>query len=338
MLIVGHDLVSELLDGREHDLIALVRDTYVHHHHGADALPLSSFLRFPGDPANRIIALPAFVSRPIPAAGVKWISSFPGNVQFGRPRASAAILLNSLRTGHPEALIEGSLISGRRTAASAALAAELLTTGSPPTGVSLIGCGVINFEILRFLTVVFPAMASVTVHDADPERAAEFAATCRDLMPSAEVTMLRGLDDALRRHDLVSFATTSTTPHTDLSACSPGTVVLHISLRDVYPDAVFSHHNVVDDADHVCREQTSLHRAETNSGNRDFIATSIAELITGEHRAGRCRDKVTVFSPFGLGVLDIALAGFVRELAESAERGERIDNFLPGQGAQLNTR
>lgn len=338
MLIVGHDLVHELLDGRERELMALVRETYLDHHRGSAALPHSLFLRFPDNAADRIIALPAFVSRPIPAAGVKWISSFPGNLQFGQPRASAAILLNSLVTGHPEALIEGSVISARRTAASAALAAELLTRGSPPVGVSLIGCGVINFEILRFLAAVFPAMSGVVVHDTDPDRAAGFAARCRELLPSIEVTVLDQLDEALRRHDLVSIATTSTTPHTDLSACGPGSVVLHISLRDVYPHAVFSHHNVVDDADHVCREQTSLHRAEITCGNRDFIAASIAELITGGHRQGRCRDKVTVFSPFGLGVLDIAVAGFVRGLAESAGRGERIVNFLPGQEAQLNTR
>jgi len=34
--------------------------------------------------------------------------------------------------------------------------------------------------------------------------------------------------------------------------------VLHLSLRDIRPDALLEGVNVVDDADHVCREATSV--------------------------------------------------------------------------------
>ncbi len=331
MLIVGHDMVRHLLDGHEREVMALMRDTYRAHRAGSSTVPHSSFLRFPGNTSDRIIALPAYTGGNVPAAGVKWIASFPANVPAGRPRASAAILLNSLVTGFPEALIEGSLISARRTAASAALAAELLTAGDAPAGVSLIGCGVINLEILRFLAVVFPRMRQVTVHDTDQSRAVEFAHRCEQALSGAVVTVVDDLDRALARNSLVSFATTATAPHTDLTACVPGTVVLHISLRDVYPEAVLAHHNIVDDADHVCRERTSLHLAEQLSGSRDFIAASLAELIEDHHRTSRKADTVTVFSPFGLGVLDIALADHVRRAAESSGTGAHFADFLPGQ-------
>ncbi len=332
MLTIGNGDVRRLLDGREREVLNAVREAYLLHAAEDTSLPHSVFLRFPDDPGNRIIGLPAYLGGAEPLAGMKWIASFPGNVAEGLERASAAIIVNSMRTGRPVALVEGSTISARRTAASAALAAAALPSGDGrETGVSLIGCGVINFEVLRFLLVVRPEITDITVHDLDARRAADFRDRCAaELAGDGRVVRVaESAGEALSAHRLVSLATTATVPHLDLDACLPGTLVLHVSLRDVTVEGVLDAVNVVDDPDHVCRAATSVHLAETRVGSRSFIDTTLGELLRDAEPGPRDPARTTLFSPFGLGVLDLALAGLVLREARAAGVGQEISGFLP---------
>ncbi|GGT80250.1 2,3-diaminopropionate biosynthesis protein SbnB [Streptomyces coeruleorubidus] len=328
MLVLRKADVEKILGGREKEHIELVRQTYSLHDKGATAVPHSIFLRFPDQPANRIIGLPSYRGGDNPAAGLKWISSFPANIHSGIARASAVMVLNSLRTGHPEALLEASLISAARTAASAALAADILTEGRRPQGVSLIGCGVINLEILRYLKAAIGTLGEITLYDTSRVRAEEFARRCHELLPDAGVTLADSIEDALEAQRLVSFATNAGEPHVDLTPAEPGTVVLHVSLRDIDPLSINGAHNIVDDADHVCRERTSLHLTEQITGGRAFIDASIGQLINGTAAFTPDPDKVTVYSPFGLGVLDLALADDVHTTARELGIGLEITDFL----------
>ncbi|BAC71357.1 2,3-diaminopropionate biosynthesis protein SbnB [Streptomyces avermitilis] len=331
MLILRRADVTDVLSGRETEIIDLVAETYRLHDEGQTSLPHSTFLRFPEEhhSRDRIIGLPAYRGGERPVAGMKWISSFPGNVAAGTDRASAAVVLNSLGNGHPVAFVEGAVISAKRTAASAALAARELTADNPPAAALLIGCGVINLEILRFLAAALPDLREAALYDTDPARAEAFAARCAEEVPGVKARPVTDLAAALGEHRLVSLATTAATPHMDLSACGPDTTVLHISLRDLTAEAVLGAVNVVDDADHVCRERTSLDLAQQATGNRDFVAAPIGALLRGTATLRRTADRPVVYSPFGLGVLDLALAEFVREEADRRGLGVRVEDFLP---------
>lgn len=329
MLIIRHSEVGEILDGRELENIAAVADAYRIHAQGDTAVPHSIFLRFPGQPRNRIIGLPAYRGGAKPAAGMKWISSFPANIDRGIQRANAAIILNSLETGRPEALVEGSLISAARTAASAALAAELLTRDHRPDGLALIGCGVINLEILRHVRAAIPGLKTVTLHDSSPERTAQFTAQVAEVAPELSVATAATAQEALAAHGLVSVATSAIEPHLDVRAATPGTVVLHISLRDLLPESLLDVHNIVDDIDHALRERTSLHLAEQLAGHRAFVDPTIGEILLDEEAFTPVPGRTVVYAPFGLGVLDIALADDVLTTAREKGLGVEIEGFLP---------
>jgi ornithine cyclodeaminase len=85
--------------------------------------------------------------------------------------------------------------------------------------------------------------------------------------------------------------------------------VLHISLRDLSPDIILSAYNIVDDIDHCLKAATSPHLAEQQVGHRDFVAGTLYDVIA--HRTAPPADRPVIFSPFGLGVLDLAVARHV---------------------------
>ncbi|MEO1478968.1 MAG: 2,3-diaminopropionate biosynthesis protein SbnB [Bacteroidota bacterium] len=330
MIVLTGPQVDTLLHGHEHDIMAAIAEAYVAHHEGQSNLPNSSFLRFPGKKRERIIALPAYLGGGFQTAGIKWIASFPENVHQGLERASAALLLNDVETGHATALLEGSIISARRTAASAALAAQQLHGEDAPHSVSIIGCGLISFEIVRFLTELWPELDTLVVRDLSPDRAAQFAERVDALQPGITVRVAQSAEEALAASPVVSFATTAVEPWLDsLDALAPGSTVLHISLRDLTPELILANNNIVDDREHVCRAQTSVHLAEQSVGHRDFIGRTLAELLSGAAPEPTGAGRHHIFSPFGLGVLDLALATIVESRAHETGVGMRIPEFLP---------
>lgn len=330
LTVIDGPTVAEMLAGRERDVVDAVAAAYVAHGAGASALPHSVFLRFPDAPRDRVIALPAFLGDEWNVAGIKWIASFPGNVDAGLDRASAVLVLSSAQTGYPFAVLEGSLISAQRTAASAALAARYLWTPRPGSRVAVVGCGLIGHEMLRYVHNTVHPLEHVVVFDLSESRADAFVERCRADMPETTFTVAPSMEEALGGADLILFATTAGTPHVSARELfAPGATVLHVSLRDLAPELVVAFDNVVDDVDHVCRAETSIHLAERLTGGRAFIRTTLADIVRGASPARRAPSDVVVFSPFGLGVLDLAVGHMVTRAATAAGRGTRVPGFLP---------
>jgi 2,3-diaminopropionate biosynthesis protein SbnB len=318
--------VHRLLDGARREVIGIVEEAYRTHGAGATVNPPSYFLRFPERPTARIIALPASAGGSIGVDGIKWISSFPDNVAAGIPRASAVLILNDQATGYPIACLEASIISAARTAASAALAARRLTATRPtPRRLGIIGAGLISRYVYEYLAADGWTFDRIGVHDLSATHADGLRA--RIERDGTDVDVHEDAESLIRSSDLIVFATVAATPHID----SPdwfehGPVVLHVSLRDLSPAVISSATNLVDDVDHCLRAGTSVHLTEQHTGNRDFLAGTLYDVLTGA-----IDPPVTgtvVFSPFGLGVLDLAVAKLVYDRASRDGELGTVDGFF----------
>lgn len=326
--VISGARVQQVLAGREKQLAELTEAAYRLHGAGDTVNPPSYFLRFPDRPASRIIALPASIGGEIAVDGLKWISSFPANVDSGLPRASAVLILNDRRTGYPFACLESSIISAVRTAASAAVAADWLTRErGRPTTVGFVGAGLIARYIHTYLAGTGWEFDTIGVHDLKAEHAAGFRGYLDDSGHTGRVVTHERAEDLVRSADLVVFATVAGEPHiTDPDWFAHNPLVLHISLRDLAPEVILSSDNVVDDVEHCLKAATSVHLAEQRTGNREFLAGTLFDVMTGAVRpAGR---RPLVFSPFGLGVLDLAVGKYVYDEVARAGELNQVDEFF----------
>jgi N-[(2S)-2-amino-2-carboxyethyl]-L-glutamate dehydrogenase len=326
--VISGAQVQQALQGREKQVMEVVEATYRLHGAGDSVNPPSYFLRFPDRPNDRIIALPASIGGQARVDGLKWISSFPENVAAGIPRASAVLILNDHDTGYPFACLESSIISATRTAASAALAADWLSRGRErPTRVGFFGVGLIARYIHTFLAGSGWSFDEVGVFDLSADSAAGFRGYLEQSGTAGRITVHDTAEDLIRSSDLVVFATVASQPHVeDVSWLEHNPLVLHVSLRDVAPEIVLASTNIVDDVEHCLKANTSPHLAEQLTGNRDFLHGTLDDVMAG--RVTVPADRPVVFSPFGLGVLDLAVGKYVYDEVTRSGELHVIDNFF----------
>jgi len=318
--VISGAQVQQALRDRERQVTELGEATYRLHSAGDSVNPPSYFLRFPDRPSARIIALPASIGGAIRVDGLKWVSSFPENVAAGLPRASAVLILNDHDTGYPFACLESSIISATRTAASAALAADWLSRGRPrPARVGFFGTGLIARYIHTFLARTGWSFDEIGVHDLSAGSAAGFRGYLEKSGATGQITVYERPGPLIRSSDLVVFATIAGKPHvSDLSWFEHNPVVLHVSLRDLAPQILLASTNLVDDVEHCLKADTSPHLVEQLTGSRDFLAGTLDDVMAG--RVTVPAGRPVVFSPFGLGVLDLAVGKYVYdEVARSGE-------------------
>ena len=73
-------------------------------------------------------------------------------------------------------------------------------------------------------------------------------------------------------------------------------------------------------------ENTSPHLAEKLTGGRSFVTGTLAQLIRGECKVDHTRPAI--FSPFGLGVLDLAVGHWIYERAVATGKALQVPDFF----------
>jgi hypothetical protein len=104
-------------------------------------------------------------------------------------------------------------------------------------------------------------------------RAGGRAAQCR---PGQRPTRVGFLGVGL----IARYIHTYLAPHvTGSAAFDHNALVLHVSLRDLAPEIILRSANIVDDVEHRLKANTSVHLAEQQVGNRDFLDGTLHDVV-----------------------------------------------------------
>lgn len=327
--VITSSTTKEIIKANRPEIVRLVRDAYTLYGKEKAVNPNSIFLRFMHSVDSRIIALPACIYGDFQVAGIKWVSSFPANVAQGIERASAALILNDLKSGYPFACLEASEISANRTAASAILWLGLVCPEKNFKRVGIVGCGVISRTILEYLIELDFDFDSITVYDKDQNRSSQF----KHYFPQyygKDFSISPSIDDLFSTCDVIVLATTASQPHIlDPKLFDKNPKILNISLRDIAPEIILASNNVVDDSEHCLQAGTSVHLAEKLSGRIDFITANIYDILIDDiNNFDLSPDKPTIFSPFGMGILDLAVGKYIYDMAVWHGKTKEIPDFF----------
>jgi ornithine cyclodeaminase/alanine dehydrogenase-like protein (mu-crystallin family) len=280
----------------------------------------------PDDADEAFLALPAW--QPGAAIGVKLVTVFPANPAAGRPAVQALYVLFDGTTGDPVALIDGTELTYRKTAADSALGARFLARDDVST-LLMVGAGGLAAHLIAAHCAVRPSLERVLVWNRTRSKAEAVAA---DAGPGA--TVVDSLSDAVPEADVISTATMTTEPLVEGRLIRPGT---HLDLVGAFqPD----HREVDDDA--VVRAEVYVdHREATLTEGGDLVIPLRAGLITPDDVRGDlyelCRgdvagrtnpDAITLFENGGGGHLDLMTASFLwgRYASEGFVPGVRAAN------------
>ncbi|WP_338553872.1 2,3-diaminopropionate biosynthesis protein SbnB [Paenibacillus sp. KS-LC4] len=279
------------------------------------AQPLKPYLRF-GDSRNRIIAMPAYIGGDHAAAGIKWVSSFPGNVDKGLPRAHSMLILNNTQTGEPHAVINTALLSTIRTVAITGAFVKSYHDYKPlqAAKVGLIGLGPIGESHYHWLRECYQQeIEQINVFDINRQASIRFK---EKYAADERIVIADKWEEAYENCDIVITCTVASKPyiHTRPKA---GSLHLNISLRDYGSEFYDRNHTViiVDDWDEVCREGTSVELMHHESNLQKEEVYTLADVICNKRLTQLPPQTTLHFNPMGMGVFDIAIGNYYLDKA-----------------------
>lgn len=276
--------------------------------------------------AGTLLLMPAW--QPGRHLGVKAINIFPGNSaltspgppgQPGLPGLHAIYLLFDARTGVPVALMDGSELTARRTAAASALAAHYLARADVKHLV-LLGAGRVAALLPEAMRSVRPGLRRVTVWNHRPEGAERLAEALRaqgfDAHASTELEM------AVRSACMVSCATLSPTALVRAEWLAPGT---HLDLIGSFApttreadSACFARGRIFVDTEEALHKAGDIVQAVAEGCfNPARLQATLAQLCRGQHPGRQQGGDLTVFKAVGTALADLAAA----EMALAAGAG-----------------
>jgi alanine dehydrogenase len=303
MHVIGADEIHRLLDYP--GLIAALREMFragcevpLRHHHT---------VAVPGGAPGTLLLMPAWRSGS--SLGIKIVTVFPDNAKRSLPAVSGTYVLLDAVTGAPQALLDGTALTLRRTAAASALAADFLAR--PDSAVHLmVGTGALAPHLVAAHRTMRP-IREIRIWGRNAAKAAALAE--RLTVSGIAAVAVPDLAEAVATADIVTCATLATEPLIRGEWLRPG---MHLDLVGGYTpqmreadDATVRRARVYIDTEAALQEAGDLVQP-SRSGvlSREAIAGDLFGLARG-HSFGRRDDaEITRFKSVGTALEDLAAA------------------------------
>ncbi|HEY9258378.1 2,3-diaminopropionate biosynthesis protein SbnB [Chitinophaga sp.] len=294
------------LDLNWNDNTQVIENTIACIHENDFSQPVKPYLRY-RDMKNRIIAMPAFVGGSINMSGIKWIASFPDNIQQDLPRAHCVVVLNDPDTGIPAGILNSGTVSAIRTASVSGLVLKKYIQNRKPAGVKvgIIGFGPIGRYHLNMVHAVLgDAIASVRIFDLKGVDLSAVSAGLQD-----KVLVADSWQEAYEDADVFITCTASKERYINQQP-KAGSLHLNVSLRDYTTDVFpwFSGAIIVDDWKEVCRENTDIEAFHKENNLMEHQVKRLDDLISTDYFNELGPDQAILFNPMGMASFDIAIS------------------------------
>jgi alanine dehydrogenase len=259
--------------------------------------------------------------------------NLPDNTRLrGLPTIQGVVVVSDTKDGRPLAVMDSVALTGIRTAATAALAAQYGARKNS-TRAAIIGCGVQARYQLEALHSVF-ALSSVRVFDIDAARAEAFAAA--HSKSGCTVTPADSPRAAVAEADICITCTTSRSPvlteDLDLNACFvAGVGADNPEKHEIAPSLLCRARILVDDVEACASGGDLNHALRSGVLSKGRVHADLAELASGRKQGRVSADELVIFDSSGSGVQDVAAAWAAYQEAVRTDAGLRFD--LSGNGA-----
>jgi ornithine cyclodeaminase len=245
--------------------------------------------------------------------GVKIATVFPDNATRGLPAVFASYILMSAETGMPIALLDGTEITLRRTAAASALASSFLSR-SDSSRLLMIGTGNLAPHLIAAHAIA-RQLSDICIWGRRREAAEKLAGKLAS--SSFSVSVADDLEQAVREADIISCATLASEPLVLGNWLQPGQ---HLDLVGAYkPDmreadsrAVSRANVYVDTRAGALSEAGDIMLAISDGSIKESdIRGELQELVRGSAEARTSDDAITLFKSVGTAIEDLAAAELV---------------------------
>jgi ornithine cyclodeaminase/alanine dehydrogenase-like protein (mu-crystallin family) len=271
-----------------------------------------------------IHAMPAYV-REIEAAGLKWVSGFPSNIEKGLPYISGLLLLNDPQTGIPIAAMDCSWITAMRTGASAGISARYLARQDSSV-VAFLGCGVQARSSLRALVETLPGLSRVRCYDISPEATDRFVKEMGRRFPGLQFSICDSPALMMEDVDVVVTAipiVTNPVPPLTSGMLREGGLAISLDYDSAWTSSAMKECEkfVSDDIHQLLRTREE---GVYFGGIPEQIYADLGELAAGLKK-GRQKEGERIFSMnMGIAVDDMVTANMVYERAVEKGAGTKL--------------